>query len=322
VTAAMEAAAAAAAAEAAPAAAEAAPAAMELVTAAMEAAAATAATEAAAAAAAEPVAAAAEPVAAAAEPVAVAAEPVAAAAEPAPAVTRMTGAPPLLSQMSNGNGNGPAKPPAVVKPMGEAPPPVYLPTPMPAPSLYQYQSGMPSPSQYQYQAPPGGTVSAPSPHPPVVQEVVLDGCQAGVGLGLDDQNRVTLLKPSGRAAVSGLIGLGDRIVTVDGQTLGSRQLQTLLQVQERHVFGVERVGTTLPLEEAFPDVARRLSLTDDPSAPRSPRSPRSPGSKVPAMLRTLSGKLPGRRKSTSRPSSSAGSTDDHMGDGTPIPSPM
>ena len=35
---------------------------------------------------------------------------------------------------------------------------------------------------------------------PGVQEVVLDGCHAGVGLGLDDTNRVTLLKPQGRAA--------------------------------------------------------------------------------------------------------------------------
>ena len=99
--------------------------------------------------------------------------------------------------------------------------------------------------------PPGGTVSAPSPHPPGVHEVVLDGCQAGVGLGLDDHNRVTMLEPSGRAAVSGLFGLGDRIVTVDGQMLGNRQLQMLLQVKERHVFGVERLGTQVRASDGF-----------------------------------------------------------------------
>ena len=163
-------------------------------------------------------------------------------------------------------------------------------------------------------APPGG-----------VEEVVLEGCQAGVGLGLDDQNRVTMLKPSGRAAVSGLFALGDHIVTVDGQVLGDRQLQTLLQVKERHVFGVERLGTTAQsLDEAFPDLARRVSLTDDPSAPRSPRrtrSPRSPGTKGPGLLRTMSGNL--LRKSPAQPSPARSTpTNDHMGDGPAIPPPM
>ena len=245
----------------------------------------------------------------------------------APVVARPS-PPPLLSQTSYGNsltvaygtgiphGNGPAMPPTVVKPMDAAPPPMHVAVPMPAPSQYQYQTGMPSPSQYQYQSPP-------SPHPPGVQEVVLDGCQAGVGLGLDDKNRVTMLKPDGRAAVSGLFGLGDRIVTVDGEVLGNRQLQVLLQVKERHVFGVERLATTpRAMEEAFPDVARRMSMTDDPSSPRSPRSPRSPGSKAAGMVRTMSGNLPGRRKSNSRPSSEVSTDDGHMGDGPAIPPPI
>ena len=164
-------------------------------------------------------------------------------------------------------------------------------------------NGTPSPTPYQHQPPPGG-----------LEEVVLEGCQAGVGLGLDDQNRVTMLKPSGRAAVSGLFALGDRIVTVDGQVLGDRQLQTLLQVKERHVFGVERLGATgQSLEEAFPDLAQRVSQTDDPSAARSPRrrssrSPRSPGTKGPGLLRSMSGNF--LRKSPAQPSpgSPAGST--------------
>ena len=277
------------AAEPAPAAAEPAPVAAEPVAAAAEPVAAEPVAAAAepVAAAAEPVAAAAEPVVAepvAAEPVASAAEPVASAVEPEPAAAgtpmataTAVAAMPLpvgeqeedpaavarqvalnrsqaasLAAPPTASGNGPTMPPNVVKPIGAAPTPVsYLPAPMPAPSQYQYQSGMPSPSQYQYQAPPGGTASAPSPHPPGVQEVVLDGCQAGVGMGLDDHNRVTMLKPSGRAAVSGLFGLGDRIVTVDGQMLGNRQLQMLLQVKERHVFGVERLGTQVRASDGF-----------------------------------------------------------------------
>lgn len=144
---------------------------------------------------------------------------------------------------------------------------------------------------------------------PGVQEVVLDGCHAGVGLGLDDTNRVTLLKPQGRAAVSGLFGLGDRIVSLDGEVLGDRQLQMLLQVKERHVFGVERLGSTpqtpRSLEEAFPEawrasmsdltvqtnkgsdggsgkITRAMSLGSSLASraanlsPRSPRSPRPP----------------------------------------------
>ena len=99
------------------------------------------------------------------------------------------------------------------------------------------------------------------------------------------------------------------------QVLGDRQIQVLLQVKERHVFGVERLGTTLQsprnLEEAFPEVARRLSEADA----SSPRSPRSAKEQVTGMLRTVSGNFPTLRKS-----SSAGSMDGNMGGGPAIPS--
>ena len=94
-----------------------------------------------------------------------------------------------------------------------------------------------------------------------VSEVVLTGCAEGVGLGLDDQNRVTLLKPGGPAAASGLLGLGDRVVSVDSHPLEGRPLQMVMEQRDKHVFGVEKLGGR-PLEEAFPEVARRLSMSD------------------------------------------------------------
>ena len=48
---------------------------------------------------------------------------------------------------------------------------------------------------------------------------MLTGCLGGVGLGLDDQNRVTMLRPGGPAAASGQLALGDRILSADGQPL-------------------------------------------------------------------------------------------------------
>ena len=94
-----------------------------------------------------------------------------------------------------------------------------------------------------------------------VSEVVLTGCAKGVGLGLNDQNRVTLLEPGGPAAASGLLGLGDRVVSVDSRPLEGRPLQMVMERRDKHVFGVEKLGGR-PLEEAFPEVARRLSMSD------------------------------------------------------------
>ena len=54
------------------------------------------------------------------------------------------------------------------------------------------------------------------------REVVLTGCLGGVGLGLDDQNRVTMLRPGGPAAASGQLALGDRILSADALPLEGR----------------------------------------------------------------------------------------------------
>lgn len=58
-----------------------------------------------------------------------------------------------------------------------------------------------APSMLSGDKPPMGLLmTSPSQLPPGIHEVVLDGCQAGVGLGLNSNNQVTILKPLGRAA--------------------------------------------------------------------------------------------------------------------------
>ena len=70
-------------------------------------------------------------------------------------------------------------------------------------------------------------------------EITVDGCASGLGLGLDSVNRVTILRPGGPADACGLIAVGDRIVSVDGEPLGGLQLQQVLRPADRHVFGIE-----------------------------------------------------------------------------------
>ena len=60
---------------------------------------------------------------------------------------------------------------------------------------------------------------------------------------------------------------GDRIVTVDAQSLEGRQLQAVIEPRDRHNFLVEKRGAK-PLEQAFPDVARRMTLSDTPGLAR------------------------------------------------------
>ena len=70
-------------------------------------------------------------------------------------------------------------------------------------------------------------------------EITVDGCASGLGLGLDAVNRVTVLRPGGPADACGLIAVGDRIVSVDGEPLGGLQLQAVMRPADRHVFGIE-----------------------------------------------------------------------------------
>ena len=67
------------------------------------------------------------------------------------------------------------------------------------------------------------------------------------------------------------------------QAIGDRQLQSLLQVKERHVFGVERFSSTprssRALKDASPGVALRMSMANPKNIFRalsmSPRLSRS-----------------------------------------------
>ena len=112
------------------------------------------------------------------------------------------------------------------------------------------------------------------------QIVTIHGCLAeGVGLGLDNDNRVTLLRPGGPAAVSGLLKIGDRVLSVDGAVLSGRQLQDVMQKLDTHVFSVEPLGAK-SLEQAFPEVHRKVSVDSQSGGLMggglSPRS-KSPG---------------------------------------------
>lgn len=90
-------------------------------------------------------------------------------------------------------------------------------------------------------APPGRRLSSALSPPATVQvhDITLTGCTSGIGLGLNTDNRVTIMKLDGPAGISGLIAVGDRIVAVDGEPLRGRQLKQVLRPADRHVFAVE-----------------------------------------------------------------------------------
>ena len=93
-------------------------------------------------------------------------------------------------------------------------------------------------------SPPPATAPPPPSSRSIVRQAVVEvrltGCAAGVGLGLDDVNRVTELSVGGAAAASGAIDVGDRVVSVDGDELSGRLLRDVISPAEMHVLGVEK----------------------------------------------------------------------------------
>ena len=92
----------------------------------------------------------------------------------------------------------------------------------------------------------GVAVAAPKVQAPRVQEVVVTGCAAGVGMGLDERQTISSLTPGGPAATCGL-ELGDTVLSVDGVTIAGKTVdgkpltvRDVLRPQDRHVFGVEK----------------------------------------------------------------------------------
>ncbi|MEC8263801.1 MAG: PDZ domain-containing protein, partial [Pseudomonadota bacterium] len=104
------------------------------------------------------------------------------------------------------------------------------------------------------------------------QTVTIDGCLAdGVGLGLDNENRVTFLRPGGPAAESGLLKVGDRVLSVDGVACRARRLHDVLQPAETHTFVVLRrtigpLAASPAAPHAAPRVARERAISDGAAA--------------------------------------------------------
>ena len=62
---------------------------------------------------------------------------------------------------------------------------------------------------------------------------MLQGCLQGVGLGVDDANIITHLRPNFPAALSGQMEVGDRVISIDGKRLAYKgQVWPLSQVMK------------------------------------------------------------------------------------------
>ena len=96
------------------------------------------------------------------------------------------------------------------------------------------------------------------------QPIVVQGCLGGVGVGVDDNNIITALRPGHPAHACGLMELGDRVISIDGVRLAYKgQVWKLAQVMKRssmHIFGVERRlweededGNRIPDEDEGPE---------------------------------------------------------------------
>ncbi len=101
--------------------------------------------------------------------------------------------------------------------------------------------------------------------------VVVAGCQGGLGLGLDDSNRVTEITPGGPAEACRLFRLGDRLISADGVSLAGRRLQDVLKPLDRHVFGVETASSADDgtVQESISGAARARGSAPAPAAQSS-----------------------------------------------------
>ena len=95
--------------------------------------------------------------------------------------------------------------------------------------------------------------------------VKLEGCAppVGIGLGLDDSNVVTEVKPGTPAEAAGLAA-GDRVLVVDGTALDGRPMAQVVRAADTHVLEVERGGelvqksprkASLPAKEISVEIA-------------------------------------------------------------------
>ena len=93
----------------------------------------------------------------------------------------------------------------------------------------------------------------------------LEGCapSVGIGLGLDDSNVVTEVKPGTPAEAAGL-AVGDRVLVVDGTALDGRPMAQVVRAADTHVLEVERGGE---LAQKSP---RKASLSRQGSPRASP----------------------------------------------------
>ena len=89
-----------------------------------------------------------------------------------------------------------------------------------------------------------GDPGDPTPAPDTLT-VVLSGCDAkagGVGIDLTQENVILEIRPDTAAArSSGLLRVGDKVLSVDGVALRGRGLTEVIQPADTHEFEIERV---------------------------------------------------------------------------------
>ena len=105
----------------------------------------------------------------------------------------------------------------------------------------------------------------------------------GLGLGLDEDNRVTRLVPGGEAEREGLLRVGDLVIAVDGERLGRRMLAEVMpKGHAQYAFTVERAPAAAAAAAAPPPPP-----PGPLPGPPSPLPGPSDGWSVPEQLRVL-----------------------------------
>ena len=95
--------------------------------------------------------------------------------------------------------------------------------------------------------------------------VTVPDCDDGVGLELSSRNVILDIEKGSAADRSGVFLLGDRVLGVDGELLGSRELCDVICPASEHTFELER-------ETAAPDSKRRRLDNGAPAVQQPPPS--------------------------------------------------